>query len=156
MSNHIVASVDPESCRVEARTDSGHSISMELDAPDGPSPVEALLASLAGCTGMDVASILKKKRQAAATYEIAIDGDRTEEHPRIFTAIRVEHRVSGNVEPEALRRSIELSATAYCPVSAMLSAVARVEHRYRLVDGDGREHEAVVAVLGPGDRRPTA
>jgi putative redox protein len=118
--------------------------------------VEALLASLAGCTGMDVASILKKKRQAAATYEITIDGDRTEEHPRIFTAIRVEHRVSGNVEPEALRRSIELSATAYCPVSAMLSAVARVEHRYRLVDGDGREHEAVVAVLGPGDRRPTA
>ena len=59
----------------------------------------------------------------------------------------------GAVEPEALRRSIELSATTYCPVSAMLSAVARVEHRYRLVDDAGGEHEAVVTVLGPGGRR---
>jgi putative redox protein len=156
MSNHIVASVDPESSRVVARTDSGHSISMELDEPDGPNPVEALLASLAGCTGMDVASILRKKRQAPAEYEVVVDGDRTAEHPRVFTTLRVEHRVRGRVEPEALRRSIELSATTYCPVSAMLSAVARVEHRYRLVDVEGREHEAVVAVLGPGDRRSPA
>ena len=156
MSNHISASVDPITCRVDARTDTGHAIPMELEEPDGPNPVEALLASLAGCTGMDVASILRKKRQDAATYEIVVDGDRADEHPRVFTALRVEHRVSGRVEPEALRRSIELSATKYCPVSAMLSAVARVEHRYHLVDEDGHEHESVVAVLGPGERRPPA
>ena len=102
---------------------------------------------------MDVASILRKKRQSAAAYEIEIDGDRAEEHPRVFTAVRIEHRVRGAVEPEALRRSIELSATRYCPVSAMLSAVARVEHRYHLVDDAGRDHAAVVAVLGPGERR---
>ncbi len=156
MSNHIVASVDPETCRVAVRTDGGRSIELELDERGGPTPVEALLASLAGCTAMDVASILRKKRQEAAEYEIAVDGDRAEEHPRVFTAIRVEHRVRGAVEPEALRRSIELSATTYCPVSAMLSAVARVEHRYRLVDEAGREHEAVVAVLGPGERRRPA
>jgi uncharacterized OsmC-like protein len=71
----------------------------------------------------------------------------------VFTAIRVEHRVRGAVEPEALRRSIELSATTYCPVSAMLSAVARVEHRYRLLDEGGVEHEALVTVLDPGGRR---
>jgi putative redox protein len=153
MPNHIVASVDPETCRVEARADGGQTIPMELDERGGPTPVDALLASLVGCTAMDVASILRKKRQAATAYEIEADGDRAGEHPRVFTAIRIEHRVRGAVEPEALRRSIELSATRYCPVSAMLSAVARVEHAYRLIDDEGREHAAVVAVLGPGERR---
>ena len=152
MANSIVASVDPVTGRVGARTDDGRAIEMEADGRGAPSPVETLLASLAGCTAMDVVSILRKKRQEAVGYEIAIDGDRVEEHPRVFTAIRVEHRVRGMVEPEALRRSIELSATQYCPVNAMLSATARIEHRYRLVDADGREHAAVVAVIGPGGR----
>jgi putative redox protein len=156
MPNRIVASVDPETGRVDARTDGGRSIAMETDEGGGPTPVEGLLSSLAGCTAMDVVSILRKKRQAAAEYEVAVDGDRADEHPRIFTAIRVEHRVRGAVEPEALRRSIELSATRYCTVSAMLSAVARVEHRYRLVDASGDVHEAIVAVLGPGQRRAPA
>ena len=153
MSNHILASVDPETSRVEVRTDGGRSVPMELDERGGPSPVETLLASLAGCTAMDVTSILRKKRQDATEYEIAVEGDRREDHPRVFTAIRVEHRVRGAVEPEALRRSIELSATTYCPISAMLSAVARLEHRYRLVDDAGLEHADVVAVLGPDERR---
>jgi putative redox protein len=153
MSNHIAASVDPVTGRVAAQTDAGRHLTMELDELGGPTPVEALLSSLAGCTAMDVVSILTKKRQSATAYDVEIDGDRAEEHPRVFTAIRVEHRVRGAVEPEALRRSIELSATRYCPVSAMLSAVARVEHRYHLVDDDGTEHVAVVAVLGPGSDR---
>jgi putative redox protein len=153
MSNHIVASVDPETDRIEVHADGGRTIAMELDERGGPTPIDGLLASLAGCTGMDVASLLRKKRQSAVAYEIEVDGDRAEDHPRVFTAVRVEHRVRGAVTPEALRRSIELSATTYCPVSATLSAVARVEHRYRLIDDAGREHAAVVAVLGPGERR---
>jgi putative redox protein len=153
MSNHIVASVDLSTDGLVARADDGSSITMATDEAGGPTPIDALLASLAGCTAMDVASILRKKRQSAASYEIEVDGDRAEEHPRVFTAVRIEHRVRGAVEPEALRRSIELSATTYCPVSAMLSAVARVEHRYRLVDDAGREHTSIVTVLGPGERR---
>ena len=153
----IVASVDPASSRVEARTSGGHPIIMDADPPEGdgvmPGPKETLLAALAGCTSMDVASILRKKRQAADAYEIAIDGDSATEHPRVFTTIRVEHRVSGEVEVEALRRSIELSATRYCPVNAMLSAVATIEHRYRLTDAGGMEHEALVAVTGPTGSR---
>jgi putative redox protein len=98
---------------------------------------------------MDVASILRKKRQSAASYEIAVSGESAEEHPRVFTAVTVEHRVSGDVEAEALRRSIELSATRYCPVSAMLSKAVRIEHWYRLVGSDGVEVEALVAVTGP-------
>ena len=156
MSNRIVASVDPQTDRVEAVAEGGRAVVMELGEDGGPTPIDALIASLAGCTAMDVASILRKKRQPAATYEVVVDGDRAEEHPRVFTAIRVEHRVSGAVDPEALRRSIELSATTYCPVSAMLSAVARLEHRYRLVDESGREHSAVVAVLGPVEQPGSA
>src|SRR5215204_3224895 len=111
MSNRIVAAVDPRTGRVEARTDGGQAIRLESDGLSAASPIEALLASLAGCTAVDVASILRKKRQSAVEYEVVVDGDRADEHPRVFTAIRVEHRVRGAVEPEALRRSIELSAT---------------------------------------------
>ncbi len=152
MAVSIRASVDPESGRVDARTERGVAFTMDADAPEGDeatAPKEALLAALAGCTGMDVASILRKKRQVIERYEIAIDGDSATEHPRVFTEIRVEHRVAGAVTPEALRRSIELSATRYCPVNAMLSARVTVEHRYQLTDADGVEHQALVAVTGP-------
>lgn len=153
----IVATADPERGRIEARTAHGQPIHMDADPPDGddsaPGPRETLLAALAGCASVDVRSILRKKRQRAATYEIFVSADAAAEHPRVFTAITVEHRVAGEVEPEALRRSIELSATRYCPVSAMLSAVATIEHRYRLVDAAGDERWALVAVTGPAGTR---
>jgi len=153
----IVASVDPASSRVDATTSGGRPINMDADPPEGDesaaAPKDVLLAALAGCTSMDVASILRKKRQAADSYEIAVEGDSAAEHPRVFATIRVEHRVRGAVEAEALRRSIELSATRYCPVVAMLSAVATIEHRYRLTDAGGTEHEALVAVTGPTGSR---
>jgi putative redox protein len=153
----ILASVDPASSRVDATTSGGRPISMDADPPEGdgvlPGPKETLLAALAGCTSMDVASILRKKRQVADSYEIAVDGDSATEHPKVFTTIRIEHRVRGEVEVEALRRSIELSATRYCPVNATLSAVATIEHRYRLTDAGGMEHEALVAVTGPAGNR---
>ena len=79
-------------------------------------------------------------QEAAGGRKLRDRGERRvgDAHPRVFTAISVEHRVGGAVEVEALRRSIELSATRYCPVSAMLSAVATIEHRYRLTDATGR------------------
>ena len=148
----IVATVDPKRSRVEARTEHAQLISMDADPPMGDDsaagPKEALLAALAGCTAMDVASLLRKKRQAAESYEIAVTGETADAHPRVFTSITVEHRISGGVDAEALRRSIELSATRYCPVNAMLSAAVRIEHRYRLIAADG-EVEALVAITGP-------
>jgi putative redox protein len=152
MSITITATVDPSRSRVEARTEHAQLISMDADPPMGDDsaagPKEALLAALAGCTAMDVASLLRKKRQVADSYEIEVSGETAETHPRVFRTISVEHRVGGAVEAEALRRSIELSATKYCPVSAMLSAVATIEHRYRLTT-DGRRRAAVVAITGP-------
>lgn len=157
MSTTVIARVDPARSRVEAKTARGHSIVMDARSPEddgtGAEPKETLLAALAGCTAMDVASILRKKRQTVVEYEIAVTGISATEHPKVFTAITVEHRVGGDVDPEALRRSIELSATRYCPVNAMLSAVARVEHRYRLTTTVGGTLEALVAVIGPDAQR---
>ncbi|MDQ2941537.1 MAG: OsmC family protein [Chloroflexota bacterium] len=138
---------------VEVLTGSGHELLLDAGGDEGagggPGPKEALLAALAGCTSMDVATILRKKRQRPTGYQIAVSGDSATEHPRVFVRISVEHRVSGAVEVEALRRSIELSATRYCPVSAMLSASVRIEHRYRLLrEGEPARSELVV-VTGP-------
>lgn len=153
MEKHVLATYgDPDARRVDVRTASGSSMVTDGDyGPDAPGPTELVLVALAGCTSMDVASILKKKRQRFDTYEIAVDAEQADDPPRVFTRIVVEHRVSGQVEAEALRRSIELSATRYCPVSAMLSASVEIEHRYRLELSDGEVVEAVVAVTGPAD-----
>lgn len=157
MPTRITATIDPARSLTEARTDHGHRIVMDAAPPEGddaaPGPKETLLAALAGCTGMDVVSILRKKRQRAARYEITVTGESADEHPKVFTTITVEHFVSGAVEAEALRRSIELSATRYCPVNAMLSASATIEHRYRLTVEDGSTFEALVAVTGPDGPR---
>ncbi|MGZ8513294.1 MAG: OsmC family protein [Candidatus Limnocylindria bacterium] len=153
MSTRITATIDPARSLTEARTDDGHRIVLDAAPPEGdgaaPRPKETLLAALAGCTGMDVVSILRKKRQPAASYEIRVSGESAAEHPKVFRTISVEHVVTGAVEAEALRRSIELSATRYCPVNAMLSATATIEHRYRLTAEDGSTFEALVAVTGP-------
>ncbi|MGH2357746.1 MAG: OsmC family protein [Candidatus Limnocylindria bacterium] len=150
MPMRVVASVpDPARLRVEAQTESGQPIDMDGDPPDGDDsaagPREALLAALAGCTAMDVVSILRKKRQRAIAYEIGVEAESADAQPRVFTAISVEHRVSGAVEAEALRRSVELSATRYCPVSAMLSKAVAIQHRYRLEGGES----VLVVVTGP-------
>ena len=139
---------------VSATTGSGFVIRYDTDASDeraGPSPNESLLAALAACASMDVASILRKKRQVPDAYEIAVTGERAEEHPRVYTSIVVEHRIVGDVELEAVRRSIELSASQYCPVNAMLSPTVRIEHRYRVwpASGEGDGEAGLVLAVGP-------
>ena len=157
MATEITASVDPLRGRVVARTSDGHPVEMGTEPPDdggtAADPKEMLLASLAACTAIDVAAILVKKRQPATTYDIRVLAESVEDHPRVYTDIAVEHRVSGAVTPEAARRSVELSATKYCPVNAMLAAgEVTIEHRYRLEPDVGEVVEAVVAVVGPKGR----
>lgn len=146
--------VDPQQgLRVDVVTGVGFTLTFDTagsgELRAGPGPTESLLAALAGCTSMDVGPILLKKRQAAATYRIAVTGEKSDEHPQVYTAITVEHQVTGEVEPEPLRRAIELSATRYCPVSAMLSRSVRIEHRYRLRQEGHEEISALVAITGP-------
>lgn len=97
---------------------------------DGFRPVELLLVGLAGCTAMDVISILQKKRQEVTGFEVNVQGERAEDHPRRFVRIVVEYVVTGRgIDPEAVERAVELSETKYCSVSGSLSKEINVEHR---------------------------
>ena len=89
----------------------------------GPTPVEALLSSLAACTAMDVIAILKKKKQRVTAYRIEVEGERGPEnvYPRPFLTLTVRHIVKGeNVDPGAVKRAVELSDEKYCTVMATL------------------------------------
>lgn len=150
--------LDPESgSSLDAVTESGFGVSFDTadsgDARRGPSPTETVLAALAACTAIDVASILRKKRQRVVDYQIAVSAERADEDPKVFLSIVVEHQVVGDVEAEAVRRSVELSATRYCPVSAMLSASVSIEHRYRLWAGAERSGDGLAARVAVTDPR---
>ena len=90
----------------------------------GPKPKGLLLTSLAGCTAMDVISIMRKKRQEVTGFEVKVDATRAEEHPKVFTAAVIEYEFTGHdIQEAAVRRSLELSATTYCPAQAMLGKI---------------------------------
>lgn len=144
--------------RLEVETGSGHRLVLDTAAGNaGPRPAEMLLVAQAGCTAMDVVSILAKKRQEVTRYEVEVRGEqRDDPYPHVYTRIDVVHRVEGPaVEEAAVRRAIELSATKYCTVTAQLAAgVAEIHHRYvlRRGTGDGAEvREGEVVVTGPGE-----
>ncbi|MBM3500625.1 MAG: OsmC family protein [Armatimonadetes bacterium] len=93
----------------------------------GARPMHLLLAGLAGCTGMDVISFLRKMRQPVKGYRIEVEGERAEDYPKVFTHIRVRHIVTGDVDEERLAKAVELSESRYCSANAMLKAVAEIE-----------------------------
>jgi putative redox protein len=104
-------------------------------------PAEMLMVGLAGCTGMDVIDILRKKRQAVTGFEVQVKGEQATDHPHQFVAIEVNYIVSGyKVDPEAVRRAIELSETKYCSVMATLRPAAPITTRFEV-----REAEAAPA-----------
>jgi putative redox protein len=101
--------------------------------PQGPSPMQLLLMGLAGCTAMDVVSILEKKRQDVTSFEVNVVGNRAQEHPRYYTDIELEFLVRGrNISAQAVERAIELSETKYCSASANLKPTSRIVTRYRI------------------------
>lgn len=103
---------------------SGHHIIMDaLPAvggnDEGARPKELMLASLAGCTGMDVISILKKMRVEPEYFNIRVEAEITEEHPKHYTAMHIIYEFRGKgLEKEKLQKAIDLSQERYCGVSA--------------------------------------
>ncbi|HEB84821.1 MAG TPA: OsmC family peroxiredoxin [Bacteroidetes bacterium] len=121
-----------------AETKSGHEVIMDA-APNvggedsAARPAEMPLVGLAGCTGMDVVSILRKMRQNFTRFEVEIDGlERAEEHPKVWLELRVIFHVEGDLNPERLTRAIDLSRSRYCSVSAGMRGVTKIHYRYVL------------------------
>jgi putative redox protein len=138
--------------RFVGRVHSGHTIVLDNGTGDtGARPAELVPLALAGCTAMDVISILRKKRQDVRRYEVEASATQEDEHPNAFTRIDVIHRVEGpGIDPEAVRRAIELSASKYCSVGATLSSgITEIHHGYVIRDEAGDERSAEVIVLGP-------
>ena len=143
-----------------AEPSSGHPLDFDdRQSNTGGSPVETVLSALGACSAMDIVSIVGKKRQAVSAYRIEVVGNQRDEYPQVYTDITITHELDGTgLSLAAIRRAIELSATKYCPVNAMISAGATVvHHRYRVhSEGGGTtaafDAEGEVLTTGPYSR----
>jgi putative redox protein len=126
--------------RFDISAGSGHALTVDVSEADGGqnagfSPMELPLVALLGCIGMDVVSILQKKRQQVTGYAMSARGVRAETHPQVFVEITVEHTFTGHgIEQAAVDRALELASTRYCSVSAMLGKTAEIVHTTRIVE----------------------
>lgn len=126
----------------EGRADTGFTIDLDAESEVGGNdagfrPIELMAVSLAGCTAMDVISILKKKRQDVTGFEVRVDADRADDHPKVITNAAIDYLVAGHqIDEKAVQRAIQLSAERYCPVQAMLSQVFPIVLRYQVFEGD--------------------
>ena len=125
--------------RFEAKNEKG--LSANFDAPvkyggdeTALTPMETVLASLAGCTSFDVVSILKKKRQNISAYSVETEAERTDEPPEVFTKIHIKYIIKGkNISKEAVEKAIQLSHDKYCSVGAMLRKTAEIITSYEII-----------------------
>jgi putative redox protein len=114
-------------------------------ANDGFRPIELMAVSLAGCTAMDVISILRKKQLEVTGFEVQVQAQRAEAHPRVFEHAKILYLVSGhNVDEAAVLRAIELSALKYCPAQAMLSKVFPMDLLYEIYEDKGGGEKELV------------
>lgn len=121
------------------QSSSGHAIVMDSGPSGGghntgAGPSELLLLGLGGCSGMDVISILKKKRQDVSGLSISIKGESAPDYPKKFTDITIEFTVKGrNISEHAVQRAIDLSMNKYCSVKATLEGSAKISFSYLII-----------------------
>ncbi|MFH0816491.1 MAG: OsmC family protein [Methanobacteriota archaeon] len=120
------------------RGDSKHMVPMDASetyggADGGARPTELLLMSLGGCTGMDVVSILQKKKAKIDDFWLELSADKTDVHPKMLKDIKVKFVIVGrNIQKKEVKRAIELSTEKYCTVGAMLKASATIEYDFEI------------------------
>ena len=119
-----------------ATSPSGHAITVDSDRTSNkaPGPMELVLMALGACTGTDVVSILKKKRQKLESLEVICSGERASEPPTVWIKLEVLYRLRGVLDEAAVKRAIELSEQKYCSVSAMLAKTAKITFEIEYVD----------------------
>jgi putative redox protein len=132
----------------EVTSDSGHTTTYDVAKAAGPTPMEAVLTALCGCTAIDVLSILNKKREGHTGIHVHATAEKAAESPSVFTHIRLIYRVSGLVNRKSVEDAVHLSKTKYCSVSAMLEKTAKIDFVIEYDEtagaqaGDGREYGA--------------
>jgi len=121
--------------KFRAISPSGHTIHLDSDRAtnEGPGPMELLLMALGACTATDIVIILEKKRQKVEWMEVICSGDRAKEPPTVWTKLEILFRVGGNVQEDALKHAIALSAEKYCSVAATLQKTATLSWKHELV-----------------------
>ena len=122
----------------EAKAENGNTIVLDADAAHvhGPSPMEAVLMALCGCTSVDVVSILKKKRQGITGLRVSAAATQAEAPPRVFTHIKLTYAVRGKLSRKAVEDAVSLSKNKYCSVSLMLEKAAKIEYEIVYPDGE--------------------
>lgn len=125
-----------------AQNESGYEFTVaSTDDQEGVSPMEMVALSLGGCSSIDILSILEKQRQSVDAFEVDVDAERaTDEVPAVFTDLHVHYQVDGEVDPDKVRRAIDLSLEKYCSVSHMLEETADISYSFSVngTDYDGQ------------------
>ena len=122
-----------------AKGESNHWVTID-DKPDfghgaGSSPMELMLISIAACTAMDIIAILKKRRANLSDLEIEIDGERRDEHPRIYTDIHIKYLLTGKgLKVKDVERAISLSEEKYCSAIGMVKNTAKISSEYQIIE----------------------
>lgn len=120
--------------------DSGHRLTMDADEGSGGAnagfrPMELLLVGFGGCTGMDVVSILRKKRQDVSGLEMNVRGEKSDDYPKIYREVHIEYVVKGKrIQQEAVARAIELSLGKYCSVGATLAKAGKIVSSFKIIN----------------------
>jgi len=129
-----------EGLLLEGTADTGAVLNLASGLDEGAPgfrPMELLGIGLAGCTAMDVLSILKKKRQDVTNFEVKVHTVPAENYPRVWTEAKLEYVITGrNIDPKAVERAMDLSKTTYCPAQNMLSQAVEIELSYTIIEVD--------------------
>jgi len=116
--------VHVDAMRFRAKADGSQEILFDAGDPEsrrGPSPMQGVLLAAMACTASDVVDILRKERVPFTSLEIDAEAERSTEHPKVFTKIRLHYRVRGKgIKETAVKRAIDLSSERYCSVGVML------------------------------------
>jgi len=122
---------------------SGFPVQMDADSlqggtDNGVRPMEMIALGLAGCAAMDILSIMRKKRQDVTEFEVKVDAPRSSEYPKVFTSAVITYVITGrNIDESAVLRSIELTATKYCPAQIMLAQAFPMDLQYEIYEDEG-------------------
>jgi putative redox protein len=127
----VIASAEwKQGRRFDGKSESGHTIHFDTtpEHATGPSPMEAVLVALCGCTSVDVVNVLEKKREPLEGLTVTARAEQAADPPRVFTRIHLTYRIRGKVAQKAAEDAVALSKNKYCSVSKMLEKSASIEY----------------------------